>query len=320
MQKFFCNFFKIFCFMFFINCFIFAENFNNFNKINDNIVMLEIKNGMSVNSIAKILKEKNLIKSPFYFKLLIKLYHSEKSLMAGVYEFSYKDSYREIIDKLRKGREKNILVNIPEGFDKFDIAERLSSYNLGKKDTFLKIIDERNLEGYLYPDTYFFIKSMSEETIINKMYEEFLYKTKNLFTNDMDRQKIMILASIIEKEAKIDEERDLISSVFYNRLKKNILLQSCATVQYAIKMKTGKIKSRLLYKDLEIESEYNTYKNLGLPKGPICSPGIKSIIASINPKETDFLFFLTNKKHDGSHIFSKTIAEHEKAKKINIVY
>lgn len=304
-----------------MNYSVFAENLKINGNINkSDVVTIEIKKGMSVNSIAKILKEKGIVKNIFYFKFLIKLYNCEKSLMAGIYEFSSKDSYKKIIDKLKQGKEKNILVNIPEGFDKFDIASRLSDNHLGEREVFLKLIEEKNLEGYLYPDTYFFSESMTEEMIIKKMYDEFLNKTKDLFTYGIDKEKIIILASIIEKEAKKDDERDIVSSVFYNRLKKNILLQSCATVQYAIKIKTGKIKSRLLYKDLEVESEYNTYKYPGLPKGPICSPGIKSIIAAINPRETDYLFFLTSKKHDGSHIFSKNIIEHEKAKKINIVY
>jgi UPF0755 protein len=235
-------------------------------------------------------------------------------------------SVEQIVNKLAAG---NAEVNskrftIPEGFELRQIAERLESEGLVNKDEFYAAIDkskfdyafvkdipnrDNKLEGYLFPDTYDVFKNATEEEIINKMLnrfdqvftEEYRQRAKEL---NMSYDQVITLASIIEREAKLDKERKIISAVFHNRLKKNIKLQSCATVQYLLKEQ----KEVLTYKDLEVDSPYNTYKYAGLPKGPIASPGAKSIEAALYPDKVDYLYFVANK--DGSHIFTKTYQEH----------
>jgi len=171
---------------------------------------------------------------------------------------------------------------------------------------------EKRLEGFLFPDTYQFEADATAEEIINVMLkrfgevynEEYRRRAQELGLSTLE---VVTMASIVEKEAKLDEERAVIAGVFYNRLKKNWKLESCATVQYLL----GEPKAELSYKDLEIDSPYNTYKYYGLPPGPIASPGKASLEAALYPEEVDYLFFRANP--DGSHTFSRTLAEHNQA-------
>jgi UPF0755 protein len=213
---------------------------------------------------------------------------------------------------------------IPEGFELRQIADRLEADGLVNKDKFYAAVKESDLdyaflkgipnrenklEGYLFPDTYEVFKNATEQDIINKMLgrfdqvftEEYRQRAREL---NMSLDQVITLASIIEREAKLDKERKIISAVFHNRLNKKMKLESCATVQYLLKEQ----KSVLTYKDLEVDSPYNTYIYAGLPKGPIASPGVESIEAALYPDKVDFLFFFATK--DGSHIFSKTYQEH----------
>ena len=170
---------------------------------------------------------------------------------------------------------------------------------------------EHYLEGFLFPDTYIVRPNASAYDVIDKMLNKFnlIFKEKYYTQMDllnMNLNEIISLAAIIEREAKLDSERVVISSVFHNRLDINMKLQSCATIQYIL----GERKEFLTYDDLEIESDYNTYKYSGLTPSPIASPGEKSIIAALYPEETDYLFFVTTENNDGSHYFSKTYDEH----------
>jgi len=188
---------------------------------------------------------------------------------------------------------------------------------LGRKDKFLKIVEEKKLEGYLFPETYFVNYDISEEQIIEIMVDQF----NKVFTKELEergkefnfaRRDVIILASIIEKEAAKEEERPLISAVFHNRLKKRWYLESCATVQYAL----GKHKNRLTYKDLKVDSPYNTYAHFGLPPGPICNPGFGSIEAALYPADSDLMFFVA--EGEGTHRFSKYYQKHLKVQKEKI--
>ena len=176
---------------------------------------------------------------------------------------------------------------------------------------FLNRIDrEHFLEGFLFPDTYIVSSNASVYEIIDKMLNKFNLVFKEEYYEQMNSlgmnlNELISLAAIIEREAKLDSERAIISSVFHNRLNINMKLQSCATIQYAL----GERKEFLSYKDLEIESDYNTYKYYGLTPAPIASPGEKSIVAALYPEKTDYLFFVTTEKNDGSHYFSKTYEE-----------
>jgi len=175
------------------------------------------------------------------------------------------------------------------------------------------------LEGYLFPDTYNFDLASGEEGILKIMLSNFNRKFKpEYYTRakklGMTVHQVITLASIIEREAKLAEERSIISGVFHNRLKKKMKLESCATIQYILFMEKGIIKETLTEEDLKIDNIYNTYKYSGLPPGPICNPGEDSIKAALYPDdENEYLYFVA--KGDGSHVFSKTLKEHNEAKK-----
>ncbi len=293
---------------------------------------VEIPSGSSTNAIGDILFKEGLIRSEFAFGIQSRISKNDGKFKAGFYDLSKSMSMKEIMAELLKGTAKTIRFTIPEGFDIRRTSERLSSSGLINGDEFLRQIEEgdfpyrfvtstpagRNrLEGYLYPDTYEVFSNATEEQIIDKMLSRF----NDLFIEayyeraaelGMDINQLVTMASIIEREAKVAEDRPVIASVFYNRLKIGMPLQSCATVQYIL----GEQKEKLTNSDIAIDSPYNTYRIAGLPPGPICSPGIESIKAALYPADTDYLYFLA--KGDGSHVFSVTYEDFLKNKKMYI--
>ena len=276
----------------------------------ENKIRIQIKQGASTYAIAKMLKQNKIIRSEHFFVLLVRFEKATKQLKTGIYEFPPNTSTFSVIKQLKKGEGILTKIVIPEGFSKTEIAARLAANGLGDENKFLEIINQKNLEGYLFPDTYYFSETWSEEKILAEMQKTFEINTAALLKNVTNKKELIIMASIIEKEAKLPSERPFISSVFYNRLKRGKYLESCATIQYAL----GARKERIFYDDLNIKSPYNTYRKKGLPPTPICSPGIDSIKAALNPANTNYLFFVKKKTNDGSHVFSKTFNEHVRAK------
>lgn len=297
-------------------------------------VLVDIKKGSSLNSVSEKLFKKKLIKNKLFFKITAKVNNMDKGIKAGLYKINQSHSNKEILDILNSGRVYKDLVKItiPEGFEAHQIADRISKLGLVDKNKFMDLVnnpsefsqsytflneeDILSLEGYLFPDTYFFDKNYSEKDIINVMLKRFdqiytdeyknIQNEKNLTLN-----QVISLASIVEREARLDKERSIIAGVFYNRMNINMPLQSCATVQYIL----GERKPNLSFEDIKIDSPYNTYKNSGLPPGPIASPGKKSIEAALYPKNVDYLYFVAKK--DGSHSFSKNYNDHLKRKQEN---
>ncbi len=290
-------------------------------------VLFTVPKGASTKRIATLLKENELIASEYGFKELSKDLGADGKMKAGDYMLSPSMNAETIIDKLQSGKVyvETVKVTIPEGYELKQIITRLVEAGLGDEAVFNQLVSEKYdykflndieaspsyLEGFLFPATYEFKKGSSEKQVIDRLLTQFnsIFKDEyylKAYELDMSINEIMTLASIIEREAKLDEERALISSVFHNRLDKGRLLQSCATIQYAL----GERKQRLLNVDLEIESPYNTYKYKGLPPGPIASPGEKSIIAALYPEDSSYLYFRTTSKNDGSHHFSNTFEEH----------
>ncbi|MBR3628705.1 MAG: endolytic transglycosylase MltG [Elusimicrobia bacterium] len=276
-------------------------------------VELLIPKGASPHKIAKILKDSDVITSQEIFLLLIKFYGYSTKLQAGLYDFNTKDSLNTIINKIKNGESKNIKVTIPEGFNIKQIARVLSEYNICNEQKFISLAKEQSMEGYLFPNTYFLLPQMSEQEVINVMSDEFnkfwtKEKEERLKQINKSKKDIIILASIVEKEAIADTERPIIAGVFLNRLAKGMRLESCSTVLYAM----GINKERLSFEDLKFESPYNTYKYKGLPPGPICNPGAKAIDAVLYPQATDSLYFVS--KGNGTHYFSSTFEQHVKNK------
>lgn len=273
----------------------------------DEDIMLTIDYGLDASSVAEILRENGLISNKNIFLFLIKTTGNEKKIKFGNYKLNKKMNIFQIISKLIKGDVIRVKITIPEGLTSEQIAEIISQEIKINKNKFVEISKKRKLEGYLFPDTYFLYPNITEESIIEMMLDNHKNKTEEIFKNSkssLTRHQIIILASIIEKEASDPYERKLISGIFHNRLKKGWLLESCATVRYAMKKYTGK----LTYKDLKFKSPYNTYLNYGLPPTPICNPGLDSIIAALQPLQTDLFFFFAD--GEGTHVFSKYKTEH----------
>lgn len=296
---------------------------------------LYIVYGTGLKKISMDLYENNLIRNRKIFELYIILFNNHKNLKAGEYEFDSTESIFSITNKLIKGDVIFHKIVIPEGSDIYDIAEILEQNKIADKNIFINLtkdseflesigIKYKNAEGFLFPDTYNFIKGIGEKTIIKTMYSRFMEKSiiapekiYNVYGLSLTGYKILKMASIIEKESKLDPERAKIASVFYNRLKSKEpymkRLESCATVRYALQKKNG----ILTYQDLKVESDYNTYIIIGLPPTPICNPGVKSMDAALNPADTNYKYFVV--RENGEHTFSETIEEHNAAKYINKV-
>jgi UPF0755 protein len=292
--------------------------------------VVSIDSGMTSKEIAGLLTEADLLQSPILFRIVTKLARVDNKLKAGTYRLNSGMGTVGIARALARGDVELIRFTIPEGVSIRDMADLLEGKGLASKERFLylatgqdhdfKVIEGNmefsdNLEGYLFPDTYTVETGITEEEIITIMVRRFVqavlpeWSRENVDENarKLGLHGVITLASIIEKEAKLSEERPLVASVFYNRLRLNMPLQSCATVQFAL----GSWKTRLTLDDLETDSPYNTYITPALPPGPIASPGLSSVRAALAPATSDYLFFAADYK--GGHVFSKTFREHQEA-------
>jgi UPF0755 protein len=306
--------------------------FTRKTKILKNDVIVTIEKNSGAKKIASILKENGVIKSEFFFLWHIKSKGAATQLKPGRYKFPKgKVTFDSVLAVLLKGeQEEQVTITIPEGYTVKQIAELLEQKGLTTKDEFLDYItgltelpydyieitgDYRQLEGFLFPDTYQIPTSWNNEKIVNKLLNEF---DKNWTSEYRERAKelnlttreIITIASLIEREARVDSERAKISSVIHNRLKKKMLLQIDATVQYLLPEQ----KERLLYKDLEIDSPYNTYKYIGLPPTAIAAPGFASIKAALYPEDTDYYYYRAKTSGNGEHWFTETLEEHNSYK------
>ncbi|MEW5921984.1 MAG: endolytic transglycosylase MltG [Bacillota bacterium] len=297
---------------------------------------VEIPLKYSTAQIAALLEEEGIIKSALLFRLYTRYRGYDQQLQAGRYTFSSGMSMEDILQELRRGvvyKETNRFT-IPEGFTLEQIAARLGAAGLVDEDvfleacrhyqndefTFLKGIPPEvyyNLEGYLFPDTYEVYPGATAEEIITVMLrrfntvcnEEYRHRAEEL---GLTLHEVVTIASLVEKEGQVEEEKTLISAVFHNRLqnKHMPLLQSCATVHYAL----GETKAYLTSKDLEIDSPYNTYIYPYLPPGPIASPGANALAAAVNPAPVTYLYFVSKEDGSGLHYFSNTLQEHNRYK------
>lgn len=268
----------------------------------------------SARQIASLLHSSDIIAYPRLFIAFARVTGNAEKLKAGTYELSPSYPLSRIVAMLARGETCSVKVTIPEGFTAQQVARRLASLGIVRYDLFLALVRERKLEGYLFPETYAWSVPISEMQVIEDLTREFDAKVT---TEMRDRARqlripmkdIVILASIIEKEAKLSEERPLIAGVFYNRLRKRWKLESCATVLYAM----GGERKELKRSDLSFESEYNTYLHYGLPPGPICNPGLDSLKAALYPRETDLMFFRTEDSR--THTFTTEFEEHLRTRK-----
>ena len=282
---------------------------------------VEILPGTPSTRIAAQLKTNGIIRSTFVFVAL----HEWKggTLKAGEYRFDHPVPMREVLDRIRRGDVYTIALTIPEGSNLFDIAAKVEAEGLGSKAAFLaaakqdvSLIREldptaTSLEGYLFPDTYRFARHIDPQEMMAAMVKRFRHETQGIgLTGDYHRT--VTLASLVEKETPLDAERPLVASVFDNRLEKNMPLMTDPSVIYAA-MLEGRYRGTIYESDLQAKSSYNTYVHSGLPPGPICNPGVKSLEAAMHPAQTNYLYFVAaGADPSGQSRFSDTLEQHAK--------
>ncbi len=283
-------------------------------------INVTVEMGSTTEDIGTLLQEEGIIESSSDFKFFSKVKGYDGKYQAGTYALAPSMTLSEIAEIIISGKTNNITFTIPEGYTIYQMADKLSEEGIVDREKFVSLLTDGNfsydflsdaqsgknhLEGYLFPETYTVEFGADEETIINTMLNQF----DTVFTEEFKARaeelgyslnEIMVIASIIERETQVDEERGKVSSVIYNRLKEGMPLQMCSTVQYIL----GEQKEILSNADTQIESPYNTYINQGLPPGPICCPGLASIEAALYPDETDYLYFVVSDKLDGTQKFS----------------
>jgi peptidoglycan lytic transglycosylase G len=287
-------------------------------------VRVTIPSGAGLRAISDSLERTGVIRSARLFRIYASLRGGDREMKAGTYMLNRGTGWSTVLSELRAGKGLVHIVTIPEGFSLMQIEPLLVSKLGVSADSVLAAVRDTallhrldiptpTLEGYLFPDTYTFADGTSARAAIDMMVRRFeqVWKpewTARLDTLHMSRNDVMALAAIVEKEARLPQERPVIAAVYANRLRHGILLQADPTVQYAL----GKHVARVYYKDLEVSSPYNTYKHKGLPPGPIASPGKPSIEAALYPASVPYEFFVAFP--DGHHEFRRDLAGHEQAK------
>ena len=286
---------------------------------------VQVTEGMSFKAITATLQKEGIIRYRGYFEIIGRLQGITRKVRTGYYGLGSHMSMWEVLEALRKGKIIEYEVVIPEGYNLYQIGWTLTGTPLisSDPDDFINIATDKKLarslgvnadglEGYLFPDTYYLPKGITVLDIAKRM----VLRYKDVFTDDMRKRarelgftehQIITLASIVEKEAKVDSERKLIAAVYYNRLKKGMKLQADPTAVYGLKAWITKVSAE----DLKRKTPYNTYLHKGLPPGPIANPGRGAILATLYPENVDYLFFVA--QGDGSHYFSKDYNEHGKA-------
>ncbi len=286
-----------------------------------------IRRGSSLQEIGELLEQKKLIKSKNFFIFYARLKGKERQIQAGEYQISDTWPLGRILAQIAGGRVVIHRVTIPEGYtvaqieellvrkgiaDRVRLREALNSGNFTFSFLSGTLSGPQRLEGFLFPATYEFPAGLTEQEILTIMLQRF----QKAFTPELQHRaqvmglsirEVVTLASLVEREARLEAERPIIAAVFLNRLRRGMRLESCATIQYIL----GRQKERLTYQDLRIPSPYNTYLHEGLPPGPICNPGLASVKAVLYPAEVDYLYFVA--RGDGSHYFSRTLGEHQTA-------
>ena len=292
------------------------------------IVEVRLPENSSARQVAVLLKQNGLIRSERVFLGYLYQKGMEKQLKAGLYVFKRSQSLPELVWQISQGKVKSTSFTVPEGYMVRQIGELLINKQICTQQQWTEALQvsydyeflkpgksgEERLEGFLFPDTYTIDDQTSAQDIINMMLQRFSAIWSHEYASVADSKQLqvrntIIIASLVEREARVPEERERISGVIYNRLHKGMPLQIDATVLYSL----GEHRDTVTYQDLEINSPYNTYKNVGLPPGPIASPGRAAIDAALNPETNSYYYYVA--KGDGSHYFSSTYSEHLAAKK-----
>lgn len=278
----------------------------------------------SLRETAEQLVQKEVISNSEVFLMWARIMGHDKKMKSGEYGIAVGTKMHGLFEILMSGKSLGHRLIVPEGTNLYEIARKLDQLVLCKKEDFINLAtsgkfirtllgeEQTSLEGYLFPDTYFFTKVDGCRVIIRRMVGRFLDKFNRIGPRPgWTRHQIVTLGSIIEKETGAGFERPQISSVFHNRLKKKMRLQTDPTVIYARLLRTGQYRLSISRTDLQTDHPYNTYKRKGLPPGPISNPGVEALKAAVRPADTDYLYFVS--KNDGTHVFSKNYKDHSTA-------
>lgn len=282
--------------------------------------LVTIASGSSVTRIASTLEQKGIVRNRFAFDLLARIQHG--SLKAGVYRFDRPAPMLEVYQRLRSGDVYTIALTIPEGFNMFDVAAAVEKTGLGSRDAFLAAEQQdtalirdfdpkaKSLEGYLFPDTYRLTPNTPPQQILAEMVGHFRQQARILgLTSNV--AATVTLASLVERETPVSNDRPMVASVFTNRLTQGMPLDTDPSVIYAALLEK-RYRGTIYASDLKAESPYNTYLHTGLPPGPICDPGIPSLEAAMHPAKTNFLYFVSDPQNPGYSRFAVTLEEHQK--------
>jgi UPF0755 protein len=288
-------------------------------------VVVRVPPGADAGQVAALLHRHGLIRSRLAFRARARWRGLEGRLQAGEYRFTPAEGVDRLLDRLASGDVIRYRVTVPEGYTAVQVADLLHRLGLVDRTAFLREVRNAaahqipemegnqtpSLEGYLFPDTYEFPRGLPARAVVATMVARFREATRDLWSLPrplgLSPHEVVTVASLVEREARHDAERARIAGVLYNRLRRGMPLQVDATVLYAL----GRHKDRVLYADLEVPSPYNTYRRVGLPPGPIASPGLESLRAALQPERHDFLYYVA--RPDGTHVFSRTLSEHERA-------
>ena len=285
-----------------------------------------IEEGLDGRRILERLESRGVIESALWARLYLSRYLGDPTLKAGEYEFAGGMSTVAVLDKLARGEVVTYEVTVIEGLDRFEIARHLAAEGFGAEAEFLRLVARpdlvadlddaaTDLEGYLFPDTYSFARGTPETEIIATMVGTFRRRFDEEVAPLLDDasgptlRELVTLASIVEKETSVDAERPIVAGVYANRLRRGMGLFADPTVIYGLKQQ-GTWDGNLRRRDLEADTPYNTYRIAGLPPGPICSPGAASLAAAARPADVPYLYFVS--RNDGTHVFSRTLAEHNR--------
>jgi peptidoglycan lytic transglycosylase G len=285
---------------------------------------VDVPRGASIHQIAGLLAREGAVSNPYVFELFCR-WHWRARLQAGEYLFDRPMSPREIFEKLALGRIYYVSLVIPEGWTMFDIADLVAQEGLTSRQAFLQAAADpapirdlapgaASLEGFLFPATYRFPRHVPAEQIVGEMVERFRETWKRLVPDGklppgMAVERVVTLASLVERETPQPDERPMVAGVFENRLARGYPLECDPTVVYALE-RAGRYDGTLRPADLKFDSPYNTYLHQGMPPGPIANPGAASLAAALHPAPVDYLYFVAN--GTGGHVFSQTLEEHDR--------
>jgi UPF0755 protein len=301
----------------------------------DTPILIVVPKGATAADVGKKLKAAGLIRSVYGFTFVARATSEANNIKPGAYRFTKDMSLRHMLNTMVNGDVSAVWVTIPEGFTIHQIAARLADKGVLNTQQFLSLVNtgaaefrdvlnipSEGLEGYLFPDTYLFPLDAEPRETIEQMLKNLRSRVVEPFSSEIAKaagsnspaaraeelHRVLTVASMIEREARVPSDRPLISAVIWNRLQRGMKLDIDATVLYAL----GEHRRRLYYRDLAVESPYNTYLHAGLPPGPISCPGVESIKAALHPAKVDYLYYVA--RPDGSHAFSRTLDEHNNAR------